>query len=443
MATVRNAFAVQRAALEWLDDHPVDNMFLFFHVFDAHANPQGETSTLPYDPIDPKFRHFANAFDPPPTFERFRDTPHEAEGILLAANKGELALTEEEISYCIALYDDCIRMIDQATSELFEHLKNMGLYDKALIIVCSDHGEGFLEHGRFGHGDVYDENCRVPMLIKFPHSRFGGQRYSGLVQLSDILPTVLDVVNIPSSTACDGESLVEFIDSDENGHDVAYTRRLRWQSVRDLTWKLAYEHRSGKQELFNLVNDPREQSNLYNKEQVSSSGLQKQFEAFFSARRPGWHIQYYAGEHPVHGRLVLTTEDKFRSRSLAIGDQVGVSKMRGNARQIELLLEHVDDLDTLRAATASPDARVLLELSSQEPLDLVMGENRVRGATAQRILLDPAETWPSSSDASSAQDKPALIVWYIPPKHGGAAARDLTEEEREELRALGYLDDDE
>jgi arylsulfatase A-like enzyme len=90
----------------------------------------------------------------------------------------------------------------------------MDLYDNSLILFTSDHGEEFYDHKSWGHGhQLYDESLKVPLLVKFPGSRFNGIRVSNIVSLVDVMPTILEELRIDSSElALDGKSLFPAIE---------------------------------------------------------------------------------------------------------------------------------------------------------------------------------------------------------------------------------------
>ncbi len=125
----------------------------------------------------------------------------------------------EERENIVALYDGEIRYTDEMLLKpLVTHLKDLGIYDNTLLIVTSDHGEEFAEHGGWLHGQtLYDEAIRVPLLIKFPHSQHSGRRLSTTVRLLDVLPTVLDVLDLPGGrSGIEGLSLIPLLSG--NGH---------------------------------------------------------------------------------------------------------------------------------------------------------------------------------------------------------------------------------
>ena len=122
-------------------------------------------------------------------------------------------LTETDRRNIIGLYDGEIRYTDEEfIGPLIASLKETGLYDRTMIIFTSDHGEEFFEHHGWGHGhSLYDESLKVPLIIKFPESRFSGLRIHDIVSLVDIFPTVLEETGIDFSTLnIDGRSLFPF-----------------------------------------------------------------------------------------------------------------------------------------------------------------------------------------------------------------------------------------
>jgi arylsulfatase A-like enzyme len=91
-------------------------------------------------------------------------------------------------------YDEEIAYSDHCIGRIVRHLRSQSLYDDTLFIVTADHGEAFHEHGTYGHGHApYDEVIRVPLIIRFPEGVYAGRREGSLVELIDILPTLLDV----------------------------------------------------------------------------------------------------------------------------------------------------------------------------------------------------------------------------------------------------------
>jgi len=107
------------------------------------------------------------------------------------------AKSDVEIDRLMRLYEDMIYYNDYHLGALIEKLKLLGLYDEALLIVTGDHGEAFGEHGFNSHGrEPYDELIRVPLIMKFPFSKYHGE-VSSIVQHIDIVPTIIDYLSVP------------------------------------------------------------------------------------------------------------------------------------------------------------------------------------------------------------------------------------------------------
>ncbi len=106
------------------------------------------------------------------------------------------AESRPEIDLLMGLYEDMIYFNDHHIGVLLEGLRKLGLYDDTLFILTGDHGEAFGEHGVTSHGKIpYDEQIWVPLIMKFPFSRFSG-KISSIVQHIDIVPTLLDCLDI-------------------------------------------------------------------------------------------------------------------------------------------------------------------------------------------------------------------------------------------------------
>ncbi|MFQ6038815.1 MAG: sulfatase [Candidatus Aminicenantales bacterium] len=102
---------------------------------------------------------------------------------------------------------------------LVDGLKELGLYERALIVFTSDHGEEFYEHKGWGHGhSLYDESLKVPLIIKFPGGEYRGRRVESIVSLVDVFPTILDFLNLSDPQGLrDGRSLLPLIEGKEQG----------------------------------------------------------------------------------------------------------------------------------------------------------------------------------------------------------------------------------
>ena len=206
--------------------------FLYIHYMDVH---------LPYR----EHKEYSDMYGD-------HDTP--LSGLFLRRIQ-KLSLTENDKEYLKALYDGEVRHVDEQIGELLEEFD-----ENTVIIVSSDHGEEFWDHGGFEHGhSVYDELIRVPLLVKVPG--YGHQRIDSQVRLLDIAPTILDVLGIDIPGQFMGKSLLEALrdpqDRDSWSESTLYGQpRL---ANRTGTEKVIFNIEDGTFEAYDLATDPLEQ----------------------------------------------------------------------------------------------------------------------------------------------------------------------------------------
>ena len=132
-------------------------------------------------------------------------------------------------------YDGQIAHVDEALGRFLRYLKKHQLYDQSTIVLVSDHGEGLGDHGEQQHGlFLYDEDIRVPLVLKQAAGLGAGRRVADVVQLADIVPTVLDLAKAPAPRNLRGRSLKPLADGTGTLPDVVvYSENsVRPQSIR-------------------------------------------------------------------------------------------------------------------------------------------------------------------------------------------------------------------
>lgn len=202
---------------DWIEKNQDKQFFLFLHTFQIHG---------PYK-------------CPEPWIETYLDKNAKWKGIglrLLLEEKGQdFPFTPDERENIKALYDGEIKYTDETLIKpLVEFLKNKGLYDNTLLIITSDHGEEFYEHGGWLHSrTLYNELIRIPLIIKFPSSKYKGTKVKPKARSIDIMPTVLDLcsINYPKDSL-EGESLVKLITGDET-EDRSFISDLAFKDIYD------------------------------------------------------------------------------------------------------------------------------------------------------------------------------------------------------------------
>lgn len=191
-----------RARFEWLAQqaqlqrrNPEHRFFLFAHYFDVHSDVGGD---VPYAAPEPYARQFL-----PEDLEWSRrgDT-----SLLMELQKSG-QVTDEDRTALTALYDGGVRYCDEeCLGTLVAELRRLDLYDDTLIVVTADHGEEIFEHGMCSHQQPYEETSRVPLVFRGP-GLAAGRRAVATVELVDIMPTVLTLVDLPIPDGVQGRDL--------------------------------------------------------------------------------------------------------------------------------------------------------------------------------------------------------------------------------------------
>jgi arylsulfatase A-like enzyme len=166
--------------------------FLYVHTMDPHV------PYTPPAPYDRKYEPHASAEQPAADPRSDYHQPADRDR-LLAQYDGEIAYGDAEFGRFV------------------RELKARGLYDRAVVVFVADHGEEFLEHGAFTHGkSVFDELIHVPLVVKLPGGKHAGKRVAQQVQVADVLPTVLQALDlpVPAPPAIVGHPLQAVLDGD-------------------------------------------------------------------------------------------------------------------------------------------------------------------------------------------------------------------------------------
>jgi arylsulfatase A-like enzyme/Flp pilus assembly protein TadD len=210
-------------ALPWIDQHRGSPFFAWIHLYDAHT---------PYAP-------------PAGFKERYPNDPYQGE----------------------------ISFADSQVGRVVQFLRDRDLFERTVIVVLGDHGESLNDHGEEGHGFfVYESVIHVPMIVRAPFSAMKGRRVADAVRSVDVMPTVLDLLGVspPAGVEIDGQSVTPLMTGGRNelgleayAEAVYPLHHFGWSDLRALRqgrYKLIAAPRP---ELYDLQDDPAEQSNLY------------------------------------------------------------------------------------------------------------------------------------------------------------------------------------
>jgi arylsulfatase A-like enzyme len=258
--------------------HP---LYLFAHTYHVHAPYafDAEWASPGYDgPFAGQDVDYPNVIDP--------------------YRRGELELTDADLAYMESLYDGHVRRMDRAVGALLAQLEATLGPEGLMVILTSDHGEGFGEHEQIEHGDgLWNEQLHVPLIVRFPDGVPG--RRDDPVALLDIVPTVLDVLELPEDELLPGRSLRGEVPEDRLRAARNVQRTLQ-RSVQVSGFKLLRErpHQEGADEqawLFDLARDAAEAHDLAADEPRIVESLARSLEDFVE-EHPGPRAASVGGE---------------------------------------------------------------------------------------------------------------------------------------------------
>ncbi len=250
--------------------------FLYVHYIDPH---------WPYTPPKPYDRAFDVARGP-----SIRQAPSTQQ-----ANIDPLALVPErvapdKVSHTLDQYDGEILFSDHHIARLLDGLEAMGLMKNAMVVVTSDHGEEFWEHGRRGHDKtLYNEVLHVPFLLSWPSRIPAGSTYDEMANLVDVMPTLLDFVGLKPVPGLQGFSMKPqllqqaaanpqrkfFAQQQNNQRAIEMVRHHRYKFVRHLKGP-----QQGLEEFYDLERDPLERNNLAPQAQTQVAAWRTELDLF-------------------------------------------------------------------------------------------------------------------------------------------------------------------
>jgi arylsulfatase A-like enzyme len=233
-----SAETVNESAFDFLDRHARSRFFLFLHYMDPH---------------DPYFEH-----------------PQDGTGIARATSPHP---DPERVPELKRLYREEIQYLDRQFAKLLGKLRELGIWDDTLVVLVSDHGEEFHEHGGFWHGTtLYDEQIAVPFLVKWARGDgLPAEADGALARLLDVAPTLIARTGARIPEAMQGLDLVTWLGGREPLHRMVYAEQ-RYEgnvlrAIRTETWKWMEANEGNprglpRESLFDVSADPGEQRNV-------------------------------------------------------------------------------------------------------------------------------------------------------------------------------------
>lgn len=240
--------------LNWLNANHDEPFFLFIHSYDVHK---------PYDPP----AEYVRRFYPSCRGEIITFLAHDMvviKGVENPVVKIPVdSLSSGEIDHIVAHYDAEIRLVDEEVGILLEALERYGIKDETMIVITSDHGEQFLEHGGLGHRNtLFEEELRVPLLIRFPPFIKQGTVIEAPVAIVDIMPTLLELMRLRRGDF-DGESILPLLKGQHRQPlIISEYQEGGLASIRDGRYKLIVSQADRLLHLYDIIDDPGELADI-------------------------------------------------------------------------------------------------------------------------------------------------------------------------------------
>jgi len=235
----RSGDATRALAQKWIGEHEHDSQpfFFFFHIYEPHT---------PYEPPEPFRSRYASPYD------------------------GEVATA------------------DDVVGKFLDYLRSEGIYDRATILLMSDHGEGLGDHGEDEHGVLlYRETLQVPLLLKLPKGARKGTSVAAPVQLIDVFPTIASAFGAAPANLS-GKSLLD-VDAkpaaDRPIYSETYYPRLHfgWNDLHSLISGAKHYIHAGDPELYDLATDPAETRNVLLNDRRTYTALREQIKPYIKS----------------------------------------------------------------------------------------------------------------------------------------------------------------
>jgi arylsulfatase A-like enzyme/Tfp pilus assembly protein PilF len=350
----RDGAATLAAAERWIGAQTSSRFFLFLHLYEPHT---------PYSPPD--------------RFARFQ--PYD----------GEIA------------YDD------ELMGRLVDSLKRRNLYERSLVVLLSDHGEGLGDHGEAEHGlFLYRETVQVPLIIKLPGGAGAGRRVGDPVQHIDLLPTILDLAGAPAPAGLRGRFLAPAFRGERFAEQGLYAEALYsryhfgWSELYALTDARYRFIRAPRDELYDQREDPGERRNLAGEREQTRVAMRQALDRLLAGTAVGAPAE-------------VSADARERLRALGyVGMQATVDSQRSldvlpdPKDKVRVLEQYRQALDAVRRGEFDPAIASLRAIVDENPAmadvwnemaGLLVRQGRLKeAAAAYRRLVEIAPHDPSA-----------------------------------------------
>lgn len=271
---------VNKRLIPWIKEHAEERFFLFVHYWEPHT---------PYN----QPQEFRNIFSHKPGSLddlEVRRAPAGYDYVPGWGKVGELWEPDPSRSeVTIDLYDGEIRYVDFLIGQVVEALEELGIDDRTVLIITSDHGEQLGQHGLYGHGMLHESVVYIPLIIRCPSVLPKGVVIEGYVQQADIAPTVLALLGADEGSLppFDGMNLLPLIERGGRGRDEIFIEDHQFRAFLQGRWKYIRDYLRGMEELYDLESDPMEVLNLASEEPDRLKEMRERLEGWVRGELKG------------------------------------------------------------------------------------------------------------------------------------------------------------
>ena len=302
---------VNKAFAAWINKrNTAKPFFAFLHYMDVHG---------PYYSREEFLSPLLEKVEADPAKHQLSQLEISRLGYLMKPPEGTECLKKhQELSvyreYWQARYDAGVREIDYHIDRLKNQLKQMRLWDNSYVIITSDHGESLAEHSQWDHGNtLYHPELHVPLMMRWPGVLKPGRRIKKLVRLIDIMPTLIEQINLPAVKGIQGRSLAGQLagrQCRQNTITFAENDKLSlYKAVYLDDWKLIFRPKDNESALFRVWQDPLEKNELSAEQQDTRMQLLEIIHQQVA-------LNTRIGNQITPEKAVLTPEEKKRLQGL-------------------------------------------------------------------------------------------------------------------------------
>jgi arylsulfatase A-like enzyme len=284
------------AIKDFLARHKNDRFYLHTHLLPPH---------VPYST--------GNPFDQTVTYDPVKAIPGESTALSKAEN-GAISRASENVKQLRARYDENVKYADSMVAQIVDAMKELGYGKDAAVIITSDHGEEFGEHGSYGHSKTpYETQIRVPFILHLgPEASGQGFRLLRFMQSVDLYPTICGLLHAPAPAGLPGKDLFGPPPNEADETPACYAilggEKLPSEAFVWGQWKVMVAKGRGAKSVFNLVQDPTEKSNL--------ALLRPVLADYLFARSFQWKKRVENATPSKHGTVKLDKDTKEMLRNM-------------------------------------------------------------------------------------------------------------------------------